>query len=149
MRIGIGFLVVGLMGMAGIDGMAAQEPARAATAGKPSDIVTLSGCVTPDADSRKGFTLADATQDQTYRLTGTDMRDFVGQHVEIFGNTSKRLRIVGGLYPSPNVAAHAQGNDPTKAAMAAQSGPTANMSRPSPEFRVKSVRVTPGDCAKE
>ena len=66
------------------------------------------------------------------------------QHVQISGAVSKRLRVRGGLYPSPNVAA--QNDDPTKAAIAAASGPYAANARPRAEFRVKSVQAVPGAC---
>jgi hypothetical protein len=109
----------------------------------------ISGCVAPSATSKRQFTLTDAESTETYRLTGTDVREFVGKHVEVLGAPSKRLVIKGGLYPSPNVAAQAGDIDPGRAAIAAQSGPTANEQRPLIEFRVRSVRVTPGDCPKE
>ena len=53
----------------------AQKPASPA-GGKTSDIAMLSGCVSADPKARKTFTLSDATQDQTYRLTGIDVRDY-------------------------------------------------------------------------
>ena len=115
---------------------------------KPAPITSLSGCVTPSADARKIFTLDDSVQGRTFRLTGTDVRDYVGKHVEVLG-APRKLVIVGGLYPNPNVAAQAGDIDPAKAAIAAQSGPTSNAQRPLVEFRVRSVRVTPGDCPKE
>ncbi len=123
----------------------AQQP-NATVNGKASDIAMLSGCVSADPKARKTFTLADATQDQTYRLTGIDVRDYVGQHVEVLGAPQKRFRVVGGLYPNANVAAQAGAIDPTKAAMASQSGPAANSPQPLIEFKVKSVRITPGAC---
>jgi hypothetical protein len=107
---------------------------------------TLDGCVAAGADSRKTFTLANANQ-ETYLLKGLDVRDFVGKHVEIIGlPSSKRFRVVGGLYPSANVAAQAGGIDPVQAAIAGQSGPTAQASKPAVEFNVKSVRIMPGVC---
>ncbi len=126
----------------------AQKPASPA-GGKTSDIAMLSGCVSADPKARKTFTLSDATQDQTYRLTGIDVRDYVGRHVEVLGATQKRFRVVGGLYPNANVAAQAGSIDPTKAAMAAHSGPAANSPQPLIEFKVKSVRITPGACADQ
>lgn len=119
----------------------------AAQSTKGSDMRTLSGCVT--STSKRSFTLEDADQGQQYKLTGTDVREYVGKHVEILGAPSKRLVIVGGLYPSANVAAQAGAIDANKAAIAANSGPTANAQRPLVEFKVRSVRITPGDCPKE
>ena len=129
-------------------GMAAQDKAPTASR-KDNGMTTLSGCVAPEAKSKKGFTIEDAEQGQVYKLTGTDVRDYVGQHVEIVGAPSRGLVIVGGLYPSPNVAGQTGGIDPVKAAIAAQSGPTANAPRPLVEFKVRSVRITPGDCPKD
>ena len=109
--------------------------------------MTLDGCIAAGADRRKTFTLASEANQETYLLKGLDVRDFVGKHVEIIGlPPSKRLRIVGGLYPSANVAAQAGGIDPVKAAIASQSGPTAQDPKPPVEFNVKSVRIMPGAC---
>ena len=107
---------------------------------------TLDGCVAASPDNRKAFTLADAEQGETYLLKGLDVHDFVGKHVQIIGGPAKGLKIVGGLYPSPNVAAQAGAIDPTKAAIASQSGPTAQASKPVVEFNVKSVRILSGTC---
>jgi hypothetical protein len=109
-------------------------------------MVTLRGCVSADPKARKAFILADATQDQTYRLTGVDVADYVGQHVEVIGASPRRVRVVGGLYPNPNIAGQAGAIDPTRAAMAAHGGPASNSPQPVIEFKVKSVRLTPGTC---
>lgn len=122
--------------------------AAGAQSPKEPELRMLSGCVTPSATSKKQFTLADAEQGETYRLTGTDVRQFVGKHVQIFGTPPRGLVIKGGLYPSANVAGQAGAMDPAKAAIAAQSGPTANDPKPVLEFKVRSVRVTPGECPK-
>ena len=106
----------------------------------------LDGCVAASPESRKTFTLEDAGQGGTYVLKGLDVHDFVGKHVQITGATSKRVRVVGGLYPSPNVAAQAGAIDPTRAAIASQSGPTAQAPKPVVEFNVKSVRIVSGAC---
>jgi hypothetical protein len=117
----------------------AQSPA--ATPQNPNT-VTLNGCVAANPTVRNSFTLDE--DGRTYLLKGVSMRDYVGQRVELIGVAPRRLRIVGGLYPSPNIAA--QPNDPTKAAMAAQSGPTSQSARPMIEFNVKSVRILTGTC---
>lgn len=124
----------------------AQSSSTPPAAKKGASLTTLSGCVATNPERKKDFTLADDQQGETYLLKGLDVRDFVGKRVELTGSTSKRLVIVGGLYPSPNIAAQAGAIDPTKAAIAAQSGPTANAPRPQIEFRVKSVRTVPGPC---
>jgi hypothetical protein len=122
---------------------AAPAPQSPSAKSKAPSVVVLSGCVV--ADARKVFTLTDGIEGQTYRLTGTDMRAYVGQHVEILGAPPKRFRIVGGLYPSPNVAAQGGSIDPTKAAMAGQIA-DASAATPPVELKVKSIRTTTGTC---
>jgi hypothetical protein len=106
--------------------------------------VTLNGCVEASQTAKNAFTLDE--DGRTYVLKGVDVRDFVGKQVEVIGAMPKRLTVVGGLYPSANVAAQAGAIDPTKAAMAAQSGPTSQSPRPTVEFTVKSVRLLSGTC---
>jgi hypothetical protein len=121
-----------------------QQPATA-NAKQPAKPLTLSGCINTSSSDSGLFTLSDAKQGTTYRLVGTDVREFVGQHVQVSGVTSRRVQFVGGLYPSPNAAAQAGALSPNEAAIAATSG-TATGTRPLLEFRVKSVRATPGAC---
>lgn len=143
MRIGVS-LLVGML-VATIDA-SAQVPSGSPRTTKPSSVLVLSGCVTADPKARKVFTLEDAEQAQVYRLTGTDVREFVGQHVEVLGALPKRFAIAFGLYPSANVAGQAGAIDPVKAAIASQDGSAASSTRPLTEFKVQSVRVTPGLC---
>jgi hypothetical protein len=144
------FLRHALLGVAGAMlamGIASgQTTPTSSSNNKGVSSTTLDGCVAQGSDNRKAFTLADAAQGETYLLKGLDVHDFVGKHVQIIGGPSKGLHIVGGLYPSPNVAAQAGGIDPTKAAIASQSGPTAQASKPVVEFNVKSVRILSGTC---
>jgi len=106
--------------------------------------VTLDGCVAASQTAKNAFTLDD--DGRTYALKGVNVRDFVGKHVEVIGAMPKRLSIVGGLYPSANVAGQAGAIDPGKAAIAAQSGPTSQAAKPTVEFTVKSVRLLSGTC---
>jgi hypothetical protein len=115
----------------------ANQPAKNAP-------VTLDGCVEASQTAKNAFTLDE--DGRTYVLKGVNVRDFVGKHVEVIGAMPKRLTIVGGLYPSANVAGQAGAIDPTKAAMAAQSGPTSQSPKPTVEFTVKSVRLLSGAC---
>jgi len=124
-------------------GTTAAQTTPAAANPKPST-VSHDGCIVASPTMKNAFTLDD--EGQTYVLKGLDMRDLVGKRVQVIGAASKRLRIVGGLYPSANVAGQAGAMDPTKAAMAAQSGPTSQSARPAVEFNVKSVRVLSGTC---
>jgi hypothetical protein len=110
-------------------------------------LVTLLGCVTAPVGKEKTFTLSEVQGGEKYALQGVDVRDFVGRRVEISGNHQRRRLVIrGGLYPNANMAGQAGDIDPTRAAMAAQAGPEANTPRPTPEFRVRSVRAVEGGC---
>jgi len=124
-------------------GAATPQSAPASQASKNGP-VTLDGCVAASQTARNAFTLDD--DGRTYVLKGVDVREFVGKHVEVIGAMPKRFTIVGGLYPSANVAGQAGAIDPTKAAIATQSGPTSQSARPAIEFTVKSVRVLSETC---
>src|SRR5262249_56639978 len=108
-------------------GAATSQTAPPANRASKNGSVTLDGCVAPSQTARNAFTLDD--DGRTYVLKGVDVRDFVGKHVEVIGAMPKRFTIVGGLYPSANVAGQAGAIDPGKAAIAAQSGPTAPCER--------------------
>lgn len=112
---------------------------------KPST-VTHDGCIVASPTIKNAFTLDE--EGQTYVLKGVDVRDFVGKRVQVIGSAPRRFTIVGGLYPSPNVAAQAGGIDPTKVAIASHSGPTSQSARPTVEFTVKSVRLLSETCAE-
>jgi hypothetical protein len=124
----------------------AQTPQPSSKDKATSDILTLSGCVAADPHRSNLYTLSDGGDPTVYKLTGASVRKYVGQHVEVSGVAPKRLKIVGGLYPSPNVAGQAGAIDPTKAAMAAQTEPNAANVEAMTEIRVRSVRAVPGSC---
>jgi hypothetical protein len=124
---------------------AAQKPEPSKAAPKP---ITLSGCVQRGESSPDQFTLSENKGSQVYRLTGPDLRDYVGRRVQLVGGVaSKRLKIVGGLTPSPNAAAQAGAMDPARAATAAAGGSAGPGTVELPEFRVKSVRPITGSCS--
>jgi hypothetical protein len=127
-------------------GAAAQTTTAPA---KPSSTLTLSGCVQRGDTAANQYTLVDRKNKATYRLSGTDVREYVGRRVQIVGGVvgSKRLQISGGLKPTPNVAAQAGAMDPSQAATAAAggSGPGTGPA-PTLEFRIKSIRPTEGGC---
>jgi hypothetical protein len=112
----------------------------------PPNILTLNGCVITDPAQRNLYTLTEDNDPTVYRLTGTNVRKYVGQRVEVSGVMSKRPVIVGGLYPTPNVAAQAGAIDPAKAAVEQQVAGSNAMGRAALDFRVKSVRPVPGAC---
>jgi hypothetical protein len=128
--------------MVSIPATAQNAPEK--SAGKRTTL-TLSGCVQRSATASNEFTFAsDDNAAGTYRLSGLNVRDYVGQRVEIVG-TRPKLVVKGGLLPSPNVAGQAGAMDPSRAATAAASGPTA-ASAPLPEFRVRSIKPIAGTC---
>jgi len=110
---------------------------------KPAN-VTLTGCVQKSEAIGGGYTLSDGTS--IYRLTGVDVRDFVGRRVQIVGGQPSGLKIKGGLFPSPNVAGQAGAMDPTRAATAAIDAGAAKASGAPPEFRVRSIKPVTGGC---
>jgi hypothetical protein len=101
---------------------------------KPDKPLILVGCVAADQANADQFTFADEKAGVTYRLNGTKLQTYNG----------RRVQIVGGLYPSANVAAQAGAIDPTKAAIAAT---TETRTAPLPEFQVKQVRQLRGSCS--
>jgi hypothetical protein len=125
---------------------ASQQPSKSTKAKDTSQVLTLIGCIAPNPQQPGGYVLSDTEQAASYRLTGTNVREYAGRRVQLSGIAPKRLRIVGGLYPSPNVAAQGGAIDPVKAAMAAASGPASGGTAPLSEFRVRSVREISGTC---
>ena len=124
-------------------------PLLAQTQSQPkpkTDAITLSGCVVRSETVPGQYTLADKKAGATYRLTGINVRDYVGRPVLIVGSGAKRLAIVGGLTPTPNVAAQAGAMDPAHAVVAGQTAAASPGTVELPEFRVKSVRPVSGSC---
>ena len=111
-----------------------QAPAKGANP------LVLVGCVTADQANADRLTVSDPRAGVTYRLRGLNVAAYSG----------RRVRIIGGLYPSPNIAAQAGAIDPTKAAMAAAGATGANitgMGTAEPlEFHIARVRPLPGSC---
>jgi hypothetical protein len=142
--------------------MAAAVPAAQSTTATPSGQsddrssankktdpgpVVLTGCVAKGNGPRE-FTVTDEANG-TYRVTGSGIDRYVGRRVEIAGKPdTSRLKIVGGLYPTPNVAAQAGSMDPVRAVIAAMpGGPAGGTGEVAlPTFKVKSVRTLDGGC---
>jgi hypothetical protein len=123
-----------------------------AQTGKKPKTLTISGCVERDQSTPDQFTVTDAQEGVKYRVTGKDLREYVGRRVELDGGiVVKGIKIRGGLQPSPNVAAQAGALDPSRGAVqAATSGsqlpPGAEDVQ---EFRVKTLRTAAGACKPE
>ena len=113
--------------------------------GKP-DAITLTGCVVRSETSPTQYTLEDKKAGTKYRLTGVDFRDYIGKPVVVIGSGAKKLAIVGGLTPTPNVAAQAGAIDPSRAAVQAQTDAASPGNVEFPEFKVKSIRPSGGSC---
>jgi hypothetical protein len=111
--------------------LAAQTQPAAPTTPKPDPNapVTMNGCVTRDyTDSKNAnaYTFVDNTDGGRYRLNGKSLSKYSGLSVQVVGVVdTKKVKIVGGLYPSPNIAAQAGAIDPGKAAVAAMPGGSA------------------------
>jgi hypothetical protein len=125
--------------------------AFAATGQQPSvkkpTTVTLSGCVQKSGAAPGQITLADGTN--VYRLTGLDVRDFLGRRVQVVGRVPRKLKITGGLRPSPNVAGQAGAMDPVRAAVAAHDAATVNGTGPVLELQVRSITPIGGLCGQD
>jgi hypothetical protein len=128
--------------------MAAPLIAQTKPPAKPTQkVITLSGCVERGGAAPGQYTLSEEGKGgAVYRLTGTDVRDYVGRRVEIIGQAPRRFTIAGGLTPSANVAAQAGAMDPVRAAVASAGGSAGPGTVDLPEFRVKSVRPISGAC---
>ena len=125
-----------------------NAPAPAAkTNQQVAKALTLSGCVERGVTPNQ-YTLADDLNGK-YEVSGSGIRKYLGKRVQVAGSPgSTRLRVTGGLWPTPNVAAQAGALDPAKAAIAAQPGGgslgTGEVALPT--FKVKSIRTLDGGC---
>ena len=128
--------------------LSAQDQTKPSKPEAPPKVLSLSGCVVRGESGPNQYTIEDKEQG-TYRLTGTDLREYIGKRVQLVGGVpnSKRLKIVGGLTPNPNVAAQAGDMDPSRAAVASAVGASSPGVVELPEFRVKSVRPVSGGCS--
>jgi hypothetical protein len=116
---------------------------------KPPKVVSLTGCVQPDENLPEQFVIEDATQGK-YRLSGKDLREYLGRRVVIDGGVVvKGVAIKGGLTPNANIAAQAGAMDPSRAAVQAATQPAGPAVDPGlPEFRVKKIAASAGPCDK-
>jgi hypothetical protein len=126
--------------------VSAQQPDASTTSkSKKPTTITMSGCVQKSETPEGGYTFFDGTT--LFRLTGVDVRDYVGRRVEVTGGDNRKLKIVGGLYPSANVAAQAGNMDPARAATKAADASMVNGTG-TPEFRVRSIKPVTGSCTQ-
>jgi|SRR6185369_14695574 len=128
----------------------AQAPADPQKKADPNQPVTLNGCVVREAANGSAYTFTDNTSGAQYRLAGKSVSKYSGMTVEVVGIVDRRdLKVVGGLWPTPNVAAQAGNIDPGKAAVAALGGGTVGTGRVDlPTLRISRVGLTSGDCKR-
>src|ERR1051325_11529230 len=134
-----GYLTGGLLAAALLFLPAAPGSAQTAAPAKDAaKELRLNGCISKD-DIRPGqFNFREDGGDR-YRLSGKNLKKFVGQKVEIVGGPpGKGVTFKTGLWPSPNTAAQAGALDPAKAAVARFPGGAADAPGAStlPEFHV-------------
>ncbi len=125
----------------------AQTPQPETRKDPPPRTLTLTGCVAKGTTPNQ-FTIDDPVNGR-YEVSGSNIKKYVGQRVQVAGTPgSTRLRVKGGLWPTPNVAAQAGDIDPAKAAVAAQpGGPSSGTGTVDlPTFKVKSVRTIDRAC---
>jgi adenylylsulfate kinase-like enzyme len=134
------------VGMAAQSGTTAEKKPESKPA--PPAVVTLTGCVGGGKSAGDPFTLTSADGTVAYKLSGKNMRQYLGRQVTIVGNNdTRKLKVVGGLVPSANVAAQAGAMDPTRAAVASDPLSTAAKNdQQLPEFRVKAVQTSGASC---
>jgi hypothetical protein len=114
----------------------------------PPEPITIAGCVArATVNGNPQYTVDDKVNGK-YRLSGLDIHDFLGQRVQLVGGVieTKKLRIQGGLKPSPNLAGQAGAVDQTQIATATAGGQAPTGDVQLPEFRVKSVRPLGAGC---
>ena len=87
--------------------LTAQDKKKESAKDTPK-VISLSGCVVRGEKVNDPIVIEDKTEGR-YRLSGINLKDYLGQRVQIAGGEVqvKKLTVKGGLYPSPNVAAQA------------------------------------------
>ena len=144
-----GYFTGSLLVVAMLLGQAAPGAAQSAKAKDQPQELRLNGCISKDAKMPGQFNFQDNDNGFQYRLTGKNLRKFVGQRVEIVGGPpGKGVTFKTGLWPSPNTAAQAGALDPAKAAVARMPGGAADAPGAStlPEFHVIRLRGVEGAC---
>ena len=128
---------------------AAQSSSQTDNRQSTSKTVTLTGCVEKAAGPASRYTMQGADGSR-YEVSGGGINKFVGKRVEVVAGVpgSNRLKVRGGLWPTPNVAAQGGSIDPAKAAVAAMpgGGATGTGDVNLPTVKVKSIRSIDGVC---
>jgi hypothetical protein len=134
--------------------LAQAEPSTPAKKTDPNAPVTMTGCVSRDyTDSKNAtaYTFIDGTDGSRYRLAGKGVSKYSGMSVQVVGVVnSKKLTVVGGLWPSPNIAAQAGSLDPAQVAVASlPGGPSTGVGNVElPILNVTRLSLGQGECRK-
>jgi|SRR5580765_5110550 hypothetical protein len=134
--------------------LAQAQPSQPAEKKDPNAPVTLNGCVQRDyTDSKNAnaYTFVESTSGSRYRLNGKTVSKYSGMSVEVVGIVdTKKLRVAGGFWPSPNVAAQAGNIDVGTAAVAAMpGGPSTGVGNVElPVLNVTRLSLGQGECRK-
>ncbi len=131
--------------------LAQAQPAPPAKKVDPNAPVTLNGCVSRDYTNSKSPTAYTFIGDNgsRYRMNGKSLSKYSGMSVEVVGVIeTKRVKVVGGLWPSPNIAGQAGAIDPGKAAVAAlPGGPDTGVGNVElPTLNVTRLSLGAGEC---
>jgi len=133
----------------------AQTAPKTETKADSKAPVTLNGCVSRDYTDTKNataYTFIDNTDGSRYHLKGKGVSKYSGMSVQVIGTIvqTKNLKIGGGLWPSPNVAAQAGALDPATAGIAAlPGGPTTGVGNVDlPTLNVTRFSLGSGECTR-
>jgi hypothetical protein len=124
-----------------------QQPAAPQQKEDPNAPVTLNGCVLRDVANGSSYTFTDS-DGRRYRLTGKSVDKYSGMAVQVVGLVRLRdVKVVGGLWPTPNVAAQAGNMDPGRAAVIALGAGSVGTGRVDlPTLRITRVGLGAGEC---
>jgi hypothetical protein len=124
-----------------------SQPAAPQQKEDPNAPVTLNGCVLRDVASGSSYTFTDS-DGRKYRLTGKSVEKYSGMSVQVVGLVRLRdVKVVGGLWPTTNVAAQAGNMDPGKAAVIALGAGSVGTGRVElPTLRITRVGLGAGEC---
>jgi len=135
--------------------LAQAQPSQPAEKKDPNAPVTMSGCVErdyTDAKNASAYTFVNSADASRYRLAGKSVSKYSGMSVQVVGVVdTKKLKVAGGLWPSPNVAAQAGVFDPSGSAAVAAlpGGPTTGVGNVElPILNVTRLSLGQGECRK-
>ncbi|HUK37071.1 MAG TPA: hypothetical protein VLV86_24315 [Vicinamibacterales bacterium] len=134
--------------------LAQAQPSQPAPKTDPNAPVTMNGCVArdyTDVKNANAYTFINSDDGSRYRLAGKSVSKYSGMSVQVVGIVdTKKLRVAGGLWPSPNVAAQAGNIDNAQAAVAAlPGGPTTGVGNVEmPILNVTRLSLGQGECRK-